>query len=42
LSELGKIDPRYAESDDPIKLILEDIFGAYIVSPNADADGKTQ
>ena len=42
LSELGKIDPRYAESDDPIKLILEDIFGAYIVSPNADADGETQ
>lgn len=37
LNRLGAIDPRYADSDDPIKLILEDIFGAKIVSPGDDA-----
>jgi hypothetical protein len=40
LSELGKIDPRYL-TDDPIKMILEDIFGAHIVSPT-EGDGETQ
>ena len=36
LAELGKIDPRYAESNDPIRLILEDIFGVQIVAPEGD------
>lgn len=36
LGRLGAIDPRYADSDDPIKLILEDIFGAKIMSPGDD------
>ena len=35
LSELGKIDERYL-GDDPIRMILEDIFGAHIVSPEGE------
>jgi hypothetical protein len=41
IARLGKVDPRYADSDDPIRLILEDIFGVKIVT-QADVDGATE
>jgi len=39
LSRLGKVDPRYAETNDPIGLILQDIFGPPV---QADTSGETQ
>ena len=36
LARLRKVDPRYAESDDPILLILQDIFQP---TPQAEGDG---
>jgi hypothetical protein len=43
LARLKKVDERYANSDDPIKLILEDIFGVHIVSPeDLGTNGEAQ
>ena len=36
LSRLGKIVSRYANTDDPIRLILEDIFGAQITEDGGE------
>ena len=39
LSRLGQVDERYAATDDPLRLLLEDIFAVEIVADDADAGG---
>lgn len=39
LARLGEVDERYANAADPIRLVLEDIFGAQIVARESDGEG---
>ncbi len=39
LSRFGQVDERYAATDDPLRLLLEDIFAVEIVADDADAGG---
>ena len=42
LARLGKIDPRYAVENDPIRVLLEEIFGVQIVSAEAGGDAAPE